>query len=183
MQPEFPHLVPPDQIARGIAQGRLAATPEQRTAIARRLKIPAVKSFAVSFHFTPTIWAKVFRLQGHIDAVVEEECVLTLDRLPRTLESPFECLCGPENVLAKLEDMGVLDADMDPPEPMGEEGIDVGEVAVQYLALALDAYPRQPDLTLEQRLQQVGTIQQDNPSPARQPFAQLANLQPKLQRS
>lgn len=40
----------------------------------------------------------------------------------------------------------VIDADADdPPEPLDSGGIDLGELAVQELAVALDPYPRHPD--------------------------------------
>jgi hypothetical protein len=38
-----------------------------------------------------------------------------------------------------------IDPDVDVPEPLGEDGLDLGEVAAEEMAVALDPYPRAPD--------------------------------------
>ena len=52
-----------------------------------------------------------------------------------------------------------------PPEPVGPQGIDLGEAVAQQLAIALDPYPRAPGAALP-----------EEPRAAGGPFAALKSL-------
>jgi len=175
MQSEVSCVVPPDRITRDQASGTVTASLSQLQALAHRLRLPSVAMFRFTYTFRPTSWSGIYRLQGHLDAQLEQECVLTLEPVPGTISTPFSCLCGTPSALKKLAEQTEPDPNEDPPEEITESGVDVGELAIQYLSLALHDYPRRTDVALPDLLQQIGHIQQENTdTPNRQqPFTPL----------
>ena len=61
----------------------------------------------------------------------------------------------------------------DPPDPIVRGGIDLGQVAVEFLSLALEPYPRTPGMDIA-----APQAAADAARPA-SPFAGLAKLKPK----
>jgi hypothetical protein len=177
MHSEIPCLLSLDHIQRGQASGTVSATPAQRAALAERLRLPSVSACEFEYAFARTVWPDVYRLSGHLRATLVQECVLTLEPIASTITESFSCLCGPSAALAVLGDSAGTDTDEDPPEEITAEGIDVGELAIQYLSLALNDYPRGGDVSLPDVLSKIGHTQQDNRSSDRQqPFQRLENL-------
>ena len=167
-------LVPLDRIARGQASGSVAATPAQLPALAARLQVKSVAAFTFDYAFHATARKRIYRLEGHLHADLDQECVLTLDPVPGKISIPFGCLCGTASALEVFEGRED-DLDEEPPEEITPDGIDVGELAIQYLALALDAYPRRADVSLPDVLDRIGLIQDAEPADTRrqQPFRDL----------
>jgi hypothetical protein len=177
MHSEVPHSLPLERIARERPSGTVTATPAQLHLLAQRLRLSSVTAFRFTYAFQPTIWAGVYRVQGDITAEITQECVLTLEQITNTVTTAFNCLCGTPDALLELEEREELAPDEDPPEAIMPEGLDVGELAIQYLSLALNDYPRQTDVSLPDILEQIGHTQQDNPDPDRQhPFTRLQSL-------
>ena len=86
----------------------------------------------------------LFRVEGAWQAEVQQACVVTLepvaDSLSGNFEASFEAAEGPSRA---AEDEIVVDPEAaDPAEILPEEGIDLGELVVQELAVALNPYPR-----------------------------------------
>ena len=68
-----------------------------------------------------------------------------------------------------VEEEVVIDPEADdPPEPLGDGLVDVGEIVTQQLALALDPYPRAPGSELPAEAAPA--------TPAESPFRALAAL-------
>jgi uncharacterized metal-binding protein YceD (DUF177 family) len=67
----------------------------------------------------------------------------------------------------------VLDLDEDLPEPLDDEGVDLGEAVAQQLAMSLDPYPRAPGVSYPG-----GAKPRAGPSESEKdsPFAILASL-------
>ena len=92
------------------------------------------------------------RLAGTVRARVTQRCVVTLEPLRAEVEAPFEALFVPEgSALSRRIEPGAgaeIDIDAegpDMPEPFVPPMLDIGAVAEQFFALALDPYPRAPD--------------------------------------
>ena len=62
-----------------------------------------------------------------------------------------------------------FDPEHEPPETIIDGVIDIGELAAQFLALALDPYPRAPGVALDQ-------VWSDGDEPTSSPFAAIEKL-------
>ena len=88
---------------------------------------------------------RVFRVEGTWDAAVQQACVVTLEPVAESLagsvEASFEVGTRPADAGGEV----LVDPDgADPADMLPEEGIDLGELVVQELAVALDPYRRAP---------------------------------------
>ena len=165
---EFSHLVAHDVIGRG-GPVALAADASQRAAVAARLGLVAVDRLDVAATLEAT--AEGARLSGSVTADVEQHCAATGLSIPARVVAPFALryvaaldLPGEPEVEVELGDE---DLDTMAFEP---GGVDVGEAAVQTLALALDPFPRHPDA--DRILKERGVLSEGQAGP----FAALAAL-------
>ncbi len=143
---EFTRIVPLDKVCGGLRGGHLTAGPADLVAIAERVGLLALRDFVVTYDILPQRGGRVFRLEGHLTAQVVQACVVTLDPVDSELEAGF----GQDYVLAGTQDLSQTaveeDLALDPfgpetPEVLSPNGLDVGDLAVQTLILALDPYP------------------------------------------
>lgn len=87
-----------------------------------------------------------FRLRGRLVAEVVQTCVVTLEPIRARVDEEFERRFSSATEAA---DDGYLAVDGDdPPDPLVNGMIDVGEVMAEELGLALDPYPRLPGASL-----------------------------------
>ena len=112
-------------------------------------------------------------LEGRLVANLEQRCVVSLEPVPLKVNEPINLVFAPqaedeaEDAEPKLAEID-LDYDAgDPPEPIVNGGIDLGAVTLEFLALALDPYPRKPGVEW--------TGPEDDPA-ENSPFAALARL-------
>jgi uncharacterized metal-binding protein YceD (DUF177 family) len=82
-------------------------------------------------------------VSGQVDADVTQACVVTLAPVPAKISEAFSADFADEDRRRPAETDLDFEAD-DPPEPIRNGHIDVGELAAEQLALALDPYPRAP---------------------------------------
>lgn len=111
--------------------------------IAARLGILSVDSLTADLELFRDLTGDV-NLVGRIVADVRQVCVVTLDPVAQHVESSiFQRFSGQNDEEEEGEDE-------DPVEPIVEGEIEVGDVIVQNLALALDPYPRAPGAEFEE---------------------------------
>jgi uncharacterized metal-binding protein YceD (DUF177 family) len=123
----------------------LRPTEAQRTAIAAFLALPAVESFESDVTIAPSRGGS-FHVTGGVKARVQQVCVVSLEPFPAEIDEAIDVRFAPEEQLGapgKKEVERTLD-DEDPPEPVVNGVIDLGELAVEALALGLDPFPRKP---------------------------------------
>lgn len=117
------------------------------------------------------------RLKGRVRATIEQACVVTLDPVQQQIDEEVETVFLPENSrLAKRMTDGSGEMFLDPegpdlPDTFSGDTIDVGAVAAEFTALAIDPYPRKPDLDYADRIESDETTDK-KPSP----FAVLQGL-------
>ena len=117
------------------------------------------------------------KLDGRIAARLHQACVVTLEPFPVQLDVPVQLDFAPEEEVAAFArrnerddaeiDIEVLLYEADPPEPIVDGAIDLGGITLEFLALALDPYPRKPGASFESSAGDTGT---------ESPFAALAKL-------
>ena len=139
---------------------RYAANPGECAGIAELLKIPGVDSMACEFLAVPQPGGLIV-VRGILKAKIQQVCVVSLGAFPVAVSETFEARFSRRTM--HRDDGG----DVELPEPVIDGVIDLGAVAVEYLGLALDPYPRKPG----------AEFKFEGSGPAREsPFAALAAL-------
>lgn len=130
---------------------KIGTDEKERATLAADHALAAVNTFSAEFLLTP--WKKDgIRVRGRIDAEIVQSCVVTLEPLTNTIAEEIDTVFVPENSrLARIEldDSGemLLDAEgADIPETFVGDRIDVGAIAEEFFDLAIDPYPRKPEL-------------------------------------
>lgn len=135
----------------------LQTNEKERAALARVHGLLAVRSFAAALQLRP--WQKRgVELSGQIDAVIEQQCVITAEPVENTVQKRFEAyfvpqesrLAKPRSRQAEHETVELL---LDPegedaPEIFSGGILDAGAVAEEFFELAIDPYPRQAGAVL-----------------------------------
>jgi len=147
--PEFSRPVEIDKIGKDGLVEDIVAEPEELTALAERMKLPAIRELKAHLEIAP--WKKGrIRVRGHFSAVVDQECVRTLDTFTSEIGEPVERIyIKPEFVSAgEMKEGADFDPDApDAPDVIVDEVIDIGELVAESLALALDPWPKKPGTT------------------------------------
>ena len=109
--------------------------------VAARLGVPAVHAVRCMFKLRRI--GGIIEAEGELHARLTQVCVVSLDEFDGTVDDRFTVHFVP----AGTEDE---EPDPDAPDQVPFEGsaIDLGEAAVEQLALALDPYPRRPGAEL-----------------------------------
>lgn len=127
----------------------IAATPEECAALARRFGLEALERLEARVRLVRRGGQVVAQAAIVADAV--QACVVSLDPVPAHLEFEVSQPYDPE-VRETGEFDELLDVeDDDPPEPLIDDTIDIGELVAERFGLALDPYPRKPGATVDPR--------------------------------
>jgi uncharacterized metal-binding protein YceD (DUF177 family) len=113
--------------------------------LAVRLGLIELPALAAAVRLRRARGGRYVEIDGSLHATVVQTCVVTLEPVPATLEEPFALLLGPIGGGAEDGPSSELIIDLDQPEPLESDTIDIGELVAQQLSLALDPYPRAPD--------------------------------------
>ena len=168
---EFSRPIRVEQVPTGGMEMDLEAKPAERAALAERFGLVSIDSLKAHVRLKAIAGGAIIRVDGRLSASVVQTCVVSLEPLPAEVEDGFSLTFGgaePDQVGAEIE---LSIDDEDPPDPIENGSIDVGEVVAEHLALALDPFPRKPGIAFEGG---------DEPTPEEEkrpsPFAALAQL-------
>ena len=155
---EFSRCLPVDRIAAGGITQHIEATADECAALAARLAVPAVLDFACTFRLGRGTAGRV-TAAGRLRARLLRDCVVSLEPFACDVSEDFAVAFVPEGTLD-----AALDLAADDEIPYAGAAIDLGEAAVEQLALILDPYPRRPGVALAE----------DADAAPESPFAALA---------
>ena len=148
----------------------IEADAQERAALARRFDLIGIERLAGTFTIRRDAAGIV--AEGRVAAAVTQACSVTGDPLPATIDEPVALRFVPE-VDAGQDEVELGDGDIDV-IPYDGGLIDLGEVAAETLALALDPFPRGPNA--EAALKEAGVLSEEQAGP----FSALAALKDKL---
>ena len=121
----------------------ITASADECAAIARRLGLVALRDFRAVGRLDVVRRGRVTSFDARLRATVTQTCIVTLEPVEAVIDETIEV-----RLLSQSETRAQQELDIDIEEDdieITETGIvDVGDIAVQYLALALDPYPRSP---------------------------------------
>jgi uncharacterized metal-binding protein YceD (DUF177 family) len=155
----------------------LQATAAEREELRRRFDLVALKNLAAEGTIYPLQGGTGLRVEGHLKAEATQNCVVTLEPVVQKIDEDFALEFGATGeVIEAASGEMVIVADQEQPEPMPENGLDVGGLVAEHLALAIDPYPRKEGADLRQHLDRLGIdAQAGKPNP----FAALEALKTK----
>jgi uncharacterized metal-binding protein YceD (DUF177 family) len=156
-----------EDVAETGARFDLVADAQVRAAVARMAGLRDLPRLEASFDVTRR-GAGGLHVAGRVSATVGQVCVVTLEPLASEVEESVDLLFVPQ-LAAERED-GETDSrgeNVDETEPLIGGLVDLGALAIEFLILGLDPYPRKP-----------GAAFQPPPEakPNESPFAALASL-------
>jgi hypothetical protein len=141
-QAEFSRPVSAETIGQRDQLYEIEATEAERAALARRFGLISVDAFRAIIRLR-RMGKGLIEARGRYQADVVQSCVVTLEPVPARLAEEFKVLYSTAPVRPQREVVVAAEAE-DPPEAVSGGLIDLGEAAVQQMALALDPYPRAP---------------------------------------
>jgi uncharacterized metal-binding protein YceD (DUF177 family) len=153
----------------------IEATPTECRAVARRLELVSLTTIRFQGRIEKGPRDGVLIVRGTIEADATQRCVVTLEPVPARLDVAIEryfVIGAPDP-----EDEIVVSPDDEEPEPIAGELLDLGEIAVEELSLALDPYPHAADAPAVLR-----SYNDAADAAARSAFAALAALRDRSKR-
>lgn len=128
--------------AKGIAF-ELTATQEECVLLAERFELPAVHSFVLSGSVKGN---DILRYEGHFEAQVVRECVVSLDEFEQTVSGSFSELFSESGTDFSIETNFDIDMDDEETVDLIKNGrLEIGEIAAQQFGLHLDPFPKKQD--------------------------------------
>ena len=163
--PDLPYSEPVrlHQVGGGVRR-TLEPDAAARARIAKALDLASLDSFTAEMELAPS--SAGWRLSGRIRASLAQTCGITLEPLPLEIDVAF-ALTLAEAVEEDSAEI-IITLDDESPDLIENGQIDLGQYAVEQLALRLDPFPRKPGAEFVQP-----------PEPAEiSPFAVLKQLRP-----
>ncbi|MGB8627811.1 MAG: DUF177 domain-containing protein [Xanthobacteraceae bacterium] len=147
----------------------LVADEPIRTAVAKVVGLRDLPRFEAHLDVTPR-GAGGLHVMGKISATVGQTCVVTLEPLDNEVEETVDLLFELSSPVPQTEGQAeprLRDVKPDDPEPLVGGVLDLGALAIEFLILGLDPYPRKPGAIFE-------APQEGRPDDG--PFAALSHL-------
>ena len=145
----------------------------ERAAIMDLLDLRALDGLEFNYRLRQGSGRRV-HLSGRLQADVVQTCVVTLEPVPARIDTPMEAEFWPPEKISALQER-VDDAaqtdEMDWPEPIEDDAIDLGPLIYETLATSLDPYPKKPGARFEW-----SEGDPEEQTPQNGPFAALKSL-------
>lgn len=166
------HPVPTRTLPAEGAAVELVASEALRAEIARDLDILSLEDLRARVVVRPAPRGGA-RVEGRLEARLQQSCVVTLDPVEETVDDAFEVdFVTPAEAERRAADRAEGEEDPDPPDVIEGEAIDIGLLVYEHLAIGIDPYPRKPGAEFDPR---AAGLDPD----AGGPFAALAALRAK----
>ncbi|MBC6439476.1 MAG: DUF177 domain-containing protein [Rhodospirillales bacterium] len=148
----------------------IVAEAEERDVLAVRFDLAALPSLKADVTIVRSGRQVVAGAVMHADVV--QTCVVSLDLIEIAVDERFEVVFDPD-----VRPTGEFDETIDfnlgadePPEPLVNDAIDLGEMVAEHFGLALAPYPRKPGAEIDPR------YTSDEVEERKSPFAVLKGL-------
>jgi len=181
---EIERVVDLDRMGPGGAALEIVASDSERAALAKRFGFLGLPAFSARVTVDRRAGGQVV-VEGRLRGKIVQACILTLDPVTQELDETFRIVFRRDLTEQHDPESGeaLLSAQIDAPEPLQGNLLDIGEIVAEQLSLAADPYPRRPGVKLEDVLpkpRQGGRPGRNEQH--RHPFAGLAALRDKPRR-
>ncbi len=151
---EWSHLIDSDDIGSKVVRLEISPPKDVFEALCKRLNIHSISEMKASLTLQRNHVSKVIHIQGTISAELYQKCVITTEPVRENIKDTFEAWFADPNsavsfAKAKRErmsrkeqnDLPIIEEHEDP-EAIIDGKIDLGELVVQHISLALEPYPK-----------------------------------------
>lgn len=168
MQKEFSYPLPIEELGQGEQNYKLKADKEQLITLAEILQVPAVNNFNADIRLKFQKKRGVLEVYGTVKANLSLISVISLESFDKDYVADFKLTYDTN---ATYEDVYAEDDDIteDVPDIIYDGKIDLGDIAIEQIALVMEDHPRKEGETFE-------AIIEDNEPVKNNPFAALAKL-------
>jgi len=125
-----------DEITNIAATAVVDASARECAALANRFDLPYVRNLTAEITYRRTRGGQMVRIDGRISANYGQLCSVSLTPMAMIMEEEFQT----EYTLSAWEK--VSEFDLDQPEVLTDDFLDMGEIAAQYFGLVIDPYAR-----------------------------------------
>lgn len=152
----------------------LNAAPDELARAAEELGVDAVCSISVEGRLSRR--RDIVRLSAKVRAVVVQTCVVSLEPVESIIETDLKRSFG--TVEAENTEIDIDPLSEDPPEPLENGAVPVGNCIIEQILLEIDPYPRKQGLDFVDIVEE----EEDDTGSGKpaSPFAALATLKDKL---
>lgn len=157
------------------------ATAAECAALCRRFGLVALQDFSARLRVERARTrggVRAIRVHGAVSAEVRQICVLTLESFTVQVADELDIYFVPPTELEDGESDLIDNLNEEILEPLAEPEIDVGELAAQHLALALDPHPRRPGAAAQPGM--AAANEANAAEETENPFAILGQLKHKM---
>lgn len=174
--PEFSVRIPVDRVPSAGMRERIEADAAARDALAARFSVPAIESLVGDFTIRLLAGGPMIHVSGTLSARLTRSCVVSAAPVPEAVDVDIDVDFAPPGMIDENVELTLADAD--PPDAIEGDAIDLGELAAQQMALAMDPYPRAPDADLASVIDTLpeGRKAAIDATPTPGPFAGLSSL-------
>lgn len=186
---EWSYLLDVEDIGAEPKTYTFSADEQERADLSRRMGLISMQSAQASVT-VQRVGGGIIHAIGTVRAEVTQSCVVSLGPVPAHAEDEFEGWYGDNDKAVSFakakndrdakkahSELEILEEAVDP-EPIVNGKIDVGELATQFLSLALDPYPRAEGVS-SQYIVPEGTKDKEGAELRRSPFEALKDWKEK----
>lgn len=168
MQKEFSYPLQIDELGQGEQNYKLRADKEQLITLTEILQVPAVNSFAADIKLKFQKKRGILDVSGTVKANLSLISVISLEPFDKDYTADFKLTYDTN---ASYEDVYGEDDDieLDVPDIVYDGKIDLGDIAIEQIALIMEDHPRKDGETFE-------SVVEANEPVKNNPFAALAKL-------
>jgi uncharacterized metal-binding protein YceD (DUF177 family) len=120
----------------------LHADAESRETLAKRYDVQDIASLSADGKLRKS--GSMVRVEGHLLADLGRTCGVSLEPMREKIDEDFEVVFSKDRP-AEVE--GEVEADLDAPEPLEDDAIDLWAVVLEQLVLAMSPHPRKEGAT------------------------------------
>lgn len=161
LESEWSYFYNADEISKAPREINLSVGEAERAHLLKRLGVRSLDKLDAKLVLRRQDGGRVVYIKGSLAADVVQSCVVSGDDVPAHIQEDFEAwYADPEDAVSLVKarrdkqavaghgEMPILDESEDP-ERIIDGQIDLGELVVQNLVLALDPYPHAPNAHYE----------------------------------
>lgn len=140
MTPEFSRPIDAETVSEAPRTIEISADEAERRRLAGRFRLKSIDLLSARVALSRR--AGIIHAEGVVEADVVQACVVTDEPIAAKLNAPFSVRYVPDAFGTSDEEEVELSAEDCETLPLEDNRIDLGELAAETMALALDPYPR-----------------------------------------
>lgn len=148
------HIIQADQAGTEIKSVTIEPDETQRAALAQHYDIVGIDNLKADLDFKREQAGMIIHITGRFSADIEQVCVVTLEPMHSHIEEDFEAWYGDleqavsftkakqQKEALRQQGEAPIVPEKDDPEPIENGKLDLGDIVMQFVSLAIDPFPQ-----------------------------------------